>query len=67
MLWLRRKRNEAIIVGDDQVEILIGKIEGDTVRIGVEAPKSIPIWRAESYLAREKASGIIFEEKEKGE
>ena len=66
MLWLRRKRNESIIVGDDQIEILVGKVDGDTVRIGIEAPKSVSIMRAECYLAREKGNGTIFTEKESG-
>lgn len=67
MLWLRRKRNQSIIVGDDQIEILVGKVDGDTVRIGIEAPKSVSIMRSECYLAREKGKGTIFTEKESGE
>lgn len=67
MLWLRRKRNESIVVGDGEIEIIVGRVDGDTVRIGVEAPKSVPIMRAECYLAREREHGTIFTEKESGE
>ncbi|MFT4144597.1 MAG: carbon storage regulator CsrA [Mobilitalea sp.] len=49
MLALSRKVNESIIVGAD-VEITILEVKGDQVKIGINAPKSVPIYRKEIYL-----------------
>lgn len=49
MLALARKVNESIIIGND-VEVTILEIKGDQIKIGVNAPKSIPIYRKELYL-----------------
>ncbi|MDS9470329.1 carbon storage regulator CsrA [Sporosarcina pasteurii] len=46
MLVLSRKSNETIKVGDD-IELRILEVKGDTVRIGIEAPKSVDILRGE--------------------
>jgi carbon storage regulator len=48
MLVLSRKRNEAINVGDD-VTITVVDIRGENVRLGVEAPKQVPVHRQEVY------------------
>lgn len=53
MLVLTRKENESIIV-DDRIEILVVKVQGDKVRIGINAPTDVPIHRAE--LAQRIAS-----------
>lgn len=50
MLVLSRRRNESIIIADD-VTITIVEIRGDKVRIGIEAPKEIPVHRREVWLA----------------
>ncbi|MBG85060.1 MAG: carbon storage regulator [Phycisphaerae bacterium] len=61
MLVLSRHRDEAIMIGDD-VEITIVDIRGDKVRIGVNAPSTIPVHRREIYDAiraeNEQASAI---------
>ena len=49
MLALSRKVNESIILGND-IEITILEIKGDQVKVGVNAPKAIPIYRKELYL-----------------
>jgi carbon storage regulator len=46
MLVLSRKENESIMI-DDQIEIMVVKIQGDKVRIGINAPADVPIHRAE--------------------
>ena len=50
MLVLSRKTNETIKIGDD-IEIRILEVKGDTVRIGIEAPKSVDILRGELALS----------------
>ena len=49
MLVLGRKKGESIII-DDNIEITITAIEGETVKLGIEAPKQITIHRKEIYL-----------------
>jgi carbon storage regulator len=55
MLVLSRQKDESIIIGDN-VEITIVDIRGDKVRLGITAPKDIPVHRREVYEAiqREK-------------
>jgi carbon storage regulator len=49
MLVLGRKKGESIII-DDHIEITITAVEGDMVKLGITAPKHIPIHRKEIYL-----------------
>ncbi|MGI8631147.1 MAG: carbon storage regulator CsrA [Solirubrobacterales bacterium] len=50
MLVLTRKSNQSIMVGDD-VEISVLAVMGDKVRIGIEAPREVPVYRKEVYLS----------------
>lgn len=49
MLALARKTNQSIMIGDD-IEITLLEIKGDQVKIGISAPKSVPIYRKEIYI-----------------
>lgn len=48
MLALSRKKDEAIIINDD-IEIKVIEIKGDQVKLGITAPKSVPVYRKEVY------------------
>jgi carbon storage regulator len=50
MLVLSRKKNESIVI-DDRIKIVVVEIRGDKVRLGVEAPKEVPVHRQEVYDA----------------
>ncbi len=49
MLVLTRKKNESIVINDN-IEITIVDVQGDQVRIGINAPKSVSIYRKEIFL-----------------
>ena len=50
MLVLSRQRDETIMIGDD-IEITVVDIRGDKVRLGINAPSSVPVHRKEVYDA----------------
>ncbi|MGG3494931.1 carbon storage regulator CsrA [Peribacillus simplex] len=50
MLVLTRKLNEAIMIGDD-IEITILAVEGEQIKLGINAPKNVDIHRKEIYLS----------------
>jgi carbon storage regulator len=49
MLVLTRKRNESIVIGDD-IEVRVLSVSGEKVRIGIEAPRDVPVFRKEVYI-----------------
>ena len=49
MLALSRKKNEALVINNN-VEITILDIKGDQVKVGITAPKEVPIYRKEVHL-----------------
>jgi carbon storage regulator len=50
MLVLTRKINQSIMIGDD-VEVSVLAVSGDKVRVGIAAPRDIPVFRKEVYLS----------------
>ncbi len=50
MLVLSRKKNESIVI-DDDITIVVVEIRGDKVRLGIEAPKEVPVHRREVFDA----------------
>lgn len=61
MLALTRKKGEALVIGND-IEITILEIKGDQIRIGIQAPKEIPVYRKEVYIqiqeSNKEAAGV---------
>lgn len=55
MLALSRKKNEALVINNN-IEITILEIKGDQVKIGITAPKEIPVYRKEVYLQIQEAN-----------
>lgn len=49
MLVLTRKSNESIMIGDD-IKVSVLLVVGEKVRIGIEAPSEVPVFRTEVYL-----------------
>jgi carbon storage regulator len=55
MLALSRKKNEALVINNN-VEITILDIKGDQVKVGITAPKEVPVYRKEVYLQIQKSN-----------
>ena len=49
MLALSRKKGEALVINND-IEVTVLEVKGDQVKIGISAPKEVPIYRKEVYL-----------------
>jgi carbon storage regulator len=49
MLALSRKKNESIII-DNNIEVTVLDIKGDQIKLGIIAPKSVPVYRKEVYV-----------------
>ena len=58
LLVLTRKSNQSIMIGDE-IEVSVLSIMGKKVRVGIQAPRTIPVFRKEVYLEiqQEKAAG----------
>jgi carbon storage regulator len=56
MLVLTRKSNQSIMIGDE-IEVSVLAIMGEKVRIGIQAPRSIPVFRKEVYLEIQQERG----------
>jgi carbon storage regulator len=55
MLALSRKKNEALIINNN-IEISILDVKGDQVKIGITAPKEVPVYRKEVYIQIQEAN-----------
>jgi carbon storage regulator len=55
MLVLSRKKGESIVI-QDQIELTILSVDGDTVKVGISAPKHVDIFRKEVYLSIQEAN-----------
>jgi carbon storage regulator len=60
MLVLTRKSNQSIMIGDD-VEVSVLSVMGEKVRIGIQAPQEIPVFRKEIYLEIHRDDGTPVE------
>jgi len=56
MLVLTRKPNQSIMIGDD-IEVSVLSVVGDKVRIGIQAPQEIPVFRTEIYVEIQREEG----------
>ena len=61
MLVLTRKSNQSIMIGDD-IEVSVLAIMGEKVRIGIEAPRSVPVFRKEVYVEIQRDRGTDAED-----
>ncbi len=58
MLVLTRKSNQSIMIGDD-IEITVLSVMGEKVRIGIQAPREIPVFRQEVYVEIQEERGQV--------
>ena len=66
MLVLTRKSNQSIMIGDD-VEVSVLSVMGEKVRIGIQAPQEIPVFRKEIYLEIHREDGGVAAEEAREE
>jgi len=55
MLALSRKKGEALIINNN-IEITVLEIKGDQVKLGINAPKEVPVYRQEVYVQIQEAN-----------
>lgn len=58
MLVLTRKSNQSIMIGDE-IEVSVLSITGEKVRIGIQAPREVPVFRREVYLEIQEERGTV--------
>ena len=58
MLVLSRKKDESIVINND-ITIVVVEIRGDKVRLGVEAPKEVPVHRQEVFEAIARGETVV--------
>ena len=51
MLVLSRMKDEEIIIGDGEIRVMVIEIRGNKVRLGIQAPRDIPVHRKEVWLS----------------
>ena len=56
MLALTRKKGEALVINNN-IEITVLEIRGDQIKLGITAPKDVPVYRKEVYLQIQKENG----------
>jgi carbon storage regulator len=66
MLVLTRKANQSIMIGDE-IEVSVLAIMGEKVRIGIEAPRSVPVFRKEVYLEIQQEKAAAGEHSDRAE
>lgn len=60
MLALSRKKNEALVINNN-IEITVLEIKGEQVKLGISAPKEVPIYRKEVYVQIQEANTMATE------
>lgn len=55
MLALSRKKNEALVINNN-IEITVLEIKGEQVKLGISAPKEVPVYRKEVYVQIQEAN-----------
>ena len=58
MLVLSRRKNESIMIGED-IEIVVADVRGDNVRLGISAPKYVPVHRREVYETIHRKEALV--------
>ncbi len=58
MLVLTRKSNQSIMIGDE-IEVSVLSVMGEKVRIGIQAPQKVPVFRKEIYLEIHRETGAV--------
>ena len=61
MLVLTRKSNQSIMIGDE-IEVSVLSVMGEKVRIGIQAPQRVPVFRKEIYLEIHREDGTLEQE-----
>lgn len=58
MLVLTRKANQSIMIGD-QIEVSILSVVGEKVRLGIDAPRDVPVFRKEVFVEIHTGTGAV--------